>query len=423
MNNIITPNDGFIRRSSGLITPITDVEKREIYYQKNYDMIAHYISYLVDGHHRIYVEDCEMDSNGFFEPRISPVSEAIKMAASPDVAIAPNDILIDPRKMRNKISAKKVCRFCGRTSPEVSFRKAAHALSELVGNKRIFLRNECDECNELFGKLYEDAFFKYLGPARTIAQIDGKEGTPSYKNEEGTIRIDVGDKRTVIQEVTGNGNIDLHEDHIDMHLIKESYSPLAVYKALVIMALSIMPYNEFKAFKEIVEWVLEKDIKKSKYDLSCYASQIIERFLAGAKPLPVQAWLFRRKSIITSGTWEVYDVPYCQFILEFDNFSFQIIVPNIQKDAVLWNRKVNVPAFPSSFDVRPELRKNRDIGSAICNFSNPEKVKGERAELSLQFEHREEQSGDLGTVEEMAKREGVKPLKPKQSKCMNNEES
>ena len=57
MNNIITPNDGFIRRSSGLITPITDLEKREIYYCKNYDMIAHYISYPVDGHHRIYVED------------------------------------------------------------------------------------------------------------------------------------------------------------------------------------------------------------------------------------------------------------------------------------------------------------------------------------------------------------------------------
>lgn len=89
----------------------------------------------------------------------------------------------------------------------------------------------------------------------------------------------------------------------------------------------------------------------------------------------------------------------------------------------LLTRKVNVPAFPSSFDVRPELRKNRDIGSAIRNFSNPEKVKGERAELSLQFEHREEQGGDLGTVEEMAKREGVKPLKPKQSKSMNNEES
>lgn len=200
-----------------------------------------------------------MNRNGFFVPQISPVSKAIKMAASSDVAIAPNDILIEPRKMRNKISAKKVCRFCGRNSPDVSFRKSAHALSEIVGNKRIFLRNECDECNELFGKLYEDAFSKYLGPARTIAQIDGKGGTPSYKNEEGTIRIDVGDKRTVIQEVTGNGNIDLHEDHIDMLLIKESYSPLAVYKALVIMALSIMPYNEFKAFKEIVEWVLEKD--------------------------------------------------------------------------------------------------------------------------------------------------------------------
>lgn len=422
MSKIITLNQRFIQHSSGLIVPITNTEKSTIYFSENYDMIAHYISYPVDGHHRIYVEDCKIGQDGFSEPQISPVSEAIKMVANPNVTIAPNDVLIDSRKMRNKISYQRVCRFCGRNDQEVSFRKVAHALSELVGNKRVFLRNECDECNNFFGKLYEDAFSKYLGPARTIAQTDGKEGPPSYKNEDETIRIDIGRERTVIQEVTGNGSVDLYEDHMDIHLIKEAYSPLAVYKALVVMALSIMPYNEFKFFKEISEWVLEEDIKSSKYDLSCYASQIIERFLAGAKPLPVQAWLFRRKSILVS-TWDVYDVPYCQFILEFDNFSFQIIVPNIQKDTVLWGRKVNVPAFPASFDVRAGLKKNHDIASAVRNFSNPEKVKGEPVELSLHFERREEQEGDLGTVEEMAKREGVKPLKPKQTKSIDNEKN
>ena len=45
MNNIITPNDGFIKRSSGLITPITDVEKREIYYQKMVDYLKKALIY------------------------------------------------------------------------------------------------------------------------------------------------------------------------------------------------------------------------------------------------------------------------------------------------------------------------------------------------------------------------------------------
>lgn len=34
----------------------------------------------------------------------------------------------------------KVCRFCGKRYPEVKFRKKAHAISEMVGNKEFVLK-------------------------------------------------------------------------------------------------------------------------------------------------------------------------------------------------------------------------------------------------------------------------------------------
>lgn len=81
--------------------------------------------------------------------------------------------------------------------------------------------------------------------------------------------------------------------------------------------------------------------------------------------------------------------------------------------------KCEVSAFPASFDVIPKLREKRATAVAIRDFSNPEKVKDEPAELSFQFESRQELGGNLGTIEEMAKKEGVKPLKPKQIQSLD----
>ena len=55
----------------------------------------------------------------------------------------------------------KVCRFCGRRYPEVKFRKKAHAISELLGNKEFVMKNECDECNIFFGHKLEERYLKY----------------------------------------------------------------------------------------------------------------------------------------------------------------------------------------------------------------------------------------------------------------------
>ena len=41
--------------------------------------------------------------------------------------------------------SKRVCRFCGRSMPKITFMQKAHAISESLGNKGLICREECDD--------------------------------------------------------------------------------------------------------------------------------------------------------------------------------------------------------------------------------------------------------------------------------------
>lgn len=58
--------------------------------------------------------------------------------------------------------SRRICRYCGKRAPEVSFRKKAHAISEGLGNKKIITNTECDKCNDDFGKTIEKSLIDYL---------------------------------------------------------------------------------------------------------------------------------------------------------------------------------------------------------------------------------------------------------------------
>ena len=64
-----------------------------------------------------------------------------------------NSTIIEP--------SEKICRFCGKKEPEVTFNKIAHAIPEMLGNKQYISLSECDTCNKKFSK-YEDNLEGYL---------------------------------------------------------------------------------------------------------------------------------------------------------------------------------------------------------------------------------------------------------------------
>ncbi len=68
-------------------------------------------------------------------------------------------------KLRPRIERK--CRFCNKSMPEVKFRKHAHLLPQLMGNRHLTTDFECDGCNSFFSK-YENNLANFMGLSRTL---------------------------------------------------------------------------------------------------------------------------------------------------------------------------------------------------------------------------------------------------------------
>ena len=248
----------------------------------------------------------------------------------------------------------KVCRFCGRRYPDVKFRKKAHAVSELMGNKEFVLRNECDTCNEEFGNLLEDELSKYMGLSRTISQIHGKNGVPTYRSKDKKKRIEFDPELGILIKVCKDcvsGATMEQSDGIDdsgftetvgntmiIHAVRDTYTPLAVYKSFVKMALSLLPYEYMPNFLDTTAWIKEHSHVLTRFhDLRQYGI-MLERFIPGVPYIPMRATGFIRRN-------DTILLPYYIFYLEFANFSYQISVPCPAKDMRL--KKMELVPVPS----------------------------------------------------------------------------
>lgn len=128
------------------------------------------------------------------------------------------------------------CRFCGKTSPEVSFRKVAHAIPELIGNKSIVSNYECDTCNEEFGRGIENDLGNWSKPTRTLVRIQGKNGVPTIKkggDKSWRIEFDQSILNVTAYEDDPIFDIDEEKNTINFKLRRDAYTPVGVLKAFM----------------------------------------------------------------------------------------------------------------------------------------------------------------------------------------------
>ena len=291
------------------------------------------------------------------------------------------------------------CRFCGKKYPDVRFSNTAHAISELVGNKSVLIKSECDNCNKLIGH-FEDQFAKFLGPARTVMQTYGKKGIPSYKRDDKKVRIDYKSNICVMQEVSGSNSIIRESDVIHLRLPKSPYVPVDAFKALVAMAISIIPIEEITAFKDTIEWLIDSEECDSLQDICNYSSLVIVRSIEGNKPLPITGVVLRRKPGSA--------VPYATFKLEFDNCSFQIFIPTPSKDCILSGKKLSIYPMPSIMDnsIYGMYKKSHEI----FDLSGTELKKGETFYCDIHFDAHESLNTNYEAMSQMASALGVNTL-------------
>lgn len=156
----------------------------------------------------------------------------------------------------------RCCRFCGRSRHEVKFKKAAHTISKMIGNVSLFSLDECDECNLKFA-LFEDDFGKFTMPDRTFGQVAGYKKIPTLRTGDGNrVEISPGQWQIDVQPQSPSSiEIEDQERSIKVEIKLQPYRPLAVYKALVKMAVSVAPEEELPFLKDARDWLAAKTLE------------------------------------------------------------------------------------------------------------------------------------------------------------------
>ena len=272
----------------------------------------------------------------------------------------------------------RICRFCSKTKPEASFRKKAHAIPELLGNKSLFSNYECDDCNTFFGSTIENDLGNWTRHSRTFARIRGKSGVPVIKggrNDKGW-RVDYGASGFHIRQFESDPLVEIDETNrkLRLELKRGSFTPVAVFKAFVKIGLTILPCEELANFETALRWIRNPNHIKS-FVKKC---PVFHTFQPG--PLPndrIVLLLMRRRK-------EVVDLPYAFMVLGFGNDVFQVFLPSPERDKDIDGRNLTLPAFPTTVGIDPQRYGRAQV--RLLDLCGRDTVRGETASVALGFE-------------------------------------
>ncbi|UGA43754.1 HNH endonuclease [Bradyrhizobium quebecense] len=278
-----------------------------------------------------------------------------------------------------------VCRYCRGKPPEKTFKKTAHAVSQLLGNRILVSLYECDDCNKRFGG-FEDDLGKMTLPMRAIGGVIGKNGIPKIP-----LASRSGMRKPTLEHKDGNLNfshdagddVGLVDDPVNKTLTltynEQRYRPLAAYKALCKSAFALLPDDELMNFEELRQWLLQADVTTGMvYGRNSYI--LHKTFVPAHKPFkqPVVC-LLRRNSQI--------DAPYISFFIAFGNVSYQIFLPCPSKDAHLTGKTITTLAYPHFFQLKPWLIPAPTVARTE-NLGSPDQTANRLGRLGWRYDQK-----------------------------------
>ena len=274
---------------------------------------------------------------------------------------------------------RRICRFCGKQEGEVEFKKIAHAFPECIGNKALKTNYECDTCNDFFGKTIENDYANYFNLFHSIMQISGKNGeikcgfkVPCAKRTDECMRYCINilykDNQLQIHQCkeVSEQYISFIGDSVTISKPIGNCCPIAVFKAIVKTAITVMPIEEIIMFDKTIQWLLNPEhsnIYNSKKLLVRY--QMIPGFNVTKYP---HYFLYRRKR-------DVWNVPYMLFNLTYGCFSLLIEVP---RDNEINTKFEKIPFPPIPFytstedvwDLSDNLITKNQMHSIVLNYES-----------------------------------------------------
>lgn len=235
------------------------------------------------------------------------------------------------------------CIFCG--NENAKFVKVAHAVSETIGNKSLISHFECDECNQQFGKMFEDDLGKYMLPYKVVTNTFGKSNQLSSKDmpkedgiSYGTYRIQMNKNKPVMEnyevksliiEKIDTGIVKLDKNKIEISIPRQHYYPPSIYCSFLKMAYSIMPltlYSQYVKHIAVLQQLssensIYKSIEEKKKIMSSMENCGLFCFFPGQNPLKgINVMLWENINL------NEREYPHTLFTLEMKNFAFTIPV-------------------------------------------------------------------------------------------------
>jgi hypothetical protein len=287
-----------------------------------------------------------------------------------------------------------MCRYCGKSAPEVAFKNLSHAFPEQIGNKKLVDLLECDTCNADFAAYIENDFGKWSLPARSMTRIRGKKNkVPSYESADKLLRVDVKAQQVSIALREGDTRVKFDDGAktIRMEFERGSYAPMGVFKTFVKMALAVMPQPEAAECGHLKKWILEK---MHSYESFPFKPLLLHtQFVAG--PLAndqVSYFLLRRKPGVTG-------CPYLMFVLQYANFVYQVALPMPKQDELHGGKQGNLELcyYPHPWDT-PEYEKAYGPARLLQeDLSSPELRKKELFPMSFAYHKAVNMTGTLQT--------------------------
>lgn len=241
----------------------------------------------------------------------------------------------------------RVCRYCGKSMPEVTFKKNAHTISHALGNVSYITNDECDTCNSIFGNTIEQEFVNYISVYRTIAasKMQAVTNHPTkFSSFELAARVDHAKLALYSKEIY---KIEKSENQISVYHNAGKINFLYVYKALVKFVIGMLPFEELQYFKETIHW-LTGDIEVPLYDFKRTIYQDAEEH-------PFINMFFRIS--------DKERIPYLIAELHVYHLEFLFIVPGCSKDIITYDR--------NSLDQFLSIRKDINMWETInmqCNL-------------------------------------------------------
>ena len=165
------------------------------------------------------------------------------------------DCFGEKRYIGEKNIEERVCRFCGKKTPEVSFSGSkSHAISEFLGNKSLICLEECNSCNSKYGKTIEPEFSKMLSPALSLFCVKGKKGYRKTRGKNFVIENrKPSDENLLCLKFKFQGAVIDGVRHFDATSIK--YIPQNVYKCFCKYVISLVDSKYIPYFKGTINWI------------------------------------------------------------------------------------------------------------------------------------------------------------------------